>query len=60
MCFTSAIVDISTNLSFVTVTGPKWCGHVAQLVEHLTFNQTVTGSDPVVLTIFLEKKDIIC
>ena len=28
-------------------------GRVAQLVEHLTFNQTVTGSNPVALTIFL-------
>ena len=27
------------------------CGPVAQLVEHLTFNQRVTGSNPVGLTI---------
>ena len=26
-------------------------GPLAQLVEHLTFNQTVTGSNPVALTI---------
>lgn len=25
-------------------------GHLAQLVEHLTFNQVVTGSNPVVPT----------
>ena len=29
----------------------SWCGHLAQSVEHLTFNQRVTGSSPVVPTI---------
>ena len=29
-------------------------GRVAQLVEHLTFNQTVTGSNPVALTNLLK------
>ncbi len=30
----------------------KWHGPVAQLVEQLTFNQWVTGSNPVGLTTF--------
>ena len=32
------------------------CGPVAQLVEQLTFNQWVTGSNPVGLTTFLKNK----
>gem|GEM_PF-4643208 len=30
------------------------CGCVAQLVEHLTFNQVALGSNPSALTIFLK------
>ncbi len=31
----------------------RFCGRVAQLVEQVTFNHWVTGSNPVALTILL-------
>ena len=40
------IIPLSNSFIFVL-------GRVAQLVEQLTFNQWVTGSNPVALTIFL-------
>ena len=42
------VFAFNTNFLFMN------CGPLAQLVEQLTFNQWVTGSNPVALTTFLD------